>query len=110
MDSIVRNLRERAADLRRLAADLDGAPVRSLGSSAGTDTWVSDAADAYRTRLVEFGSELDGAADVLRDQAILLERQAADREADLIAAAAAAAAAEEAEARARAEAAAATRL
>lgn len=94
MDSIVRTLRQRAAHLRLLAADLDGAPARSLGSSAGTDTWVSDAADAYRTRLVEFDVDLDDAARDLREQAIILERQAADREADLIAAAAAAAAAE----------------
>ena len=90
MDSIVRNLRERAVDLRRLAVEIDAAPVRSLGASAGTDTWVCDAADAYRTRLVEFGLELDAAAADLRDQALILDRQAAEREADLLAAAAAA--------------------
>lgn len=98
MDSIVHNLRQRAVDLRRLAGELDGAPVRSLGALAGTDTWVCDAADAYRTRLVEFGLELDTAASDLRDQALLLERQATERETDLLAAAAAAAAAHEADA------------
>lgn len=92
MDSIVRTLRQRAADLRRLATELDGAPVRSLGSSAGPDTWTCDAADDYRTRLVEFDADLDRAAEDLRGEALLLERQATEREADLIAAAAAAAA------------------
>ncbi len=88
MDPIVHNLRARAADLRRLATELDTAPLRSLRSMAGTDTWVCDAADAYRERLVEFEHDLDRAAADLRDQALLLERQAEAREADLIAAAA----------------------
>ena len=88
MDATVRNLRDRAAHLRRLAADLDTAPLRSLGSLAGTETWVSDAADAYRIRIVEFGAQLDHAAEDLRGEAILLERAAAAREADLLASAA----------------------
>jgi len=85
VDPIVRTLRLRAAELRRLAAVLDDAPLRTLGSAAAADTWVGPVADEFRLRLVELNHALDRASTELRHQALVLERQASAREAELLA-------------------------
>jgi hypothetical protein len=69
--------RRRAAELRRLAAQLEQSPVLRLHGDADAETWSSPGADACRATLSEDQARLRHAADELSQQAFWYEHQAA---------------------------------
>jgi len=68
--------RRRAADLRRLAAQLESVPLAEVESWAGPDTWTSPGADECRSLLARDRQRVDHAVDDLRHEAWTLERRA----------------------------------
>lgn len=73
-------LRARAANLRRYASDLETTPATRLGEHAGEDTWRGGRPHRCRLMLQVHVRHLHEAADELRWQALLLERQAEELE------------------------------
>ena len=68
--------RRRAAELRRLAEQLERSPVLRLHDGATNDTWSSAAAEACRTTLRDDQARLLHAAAELNQQAWWYEHQA----------------------------------
>ncbi len=76
MDPGAEELRQRAVELRRVAADVSDTGIDELIRWAGPDTWRSPGAEACRATLECDRQRLLNAADELRDGAWRLERQA----------------------------------
>ena len=68
--------RRRAAELRRLAGQLERSPVLRLQHGAGADTWSGPGAEACRTTLGDDQARLLNAAAELNQQAWWYEHQA----------------------------------
>lgn len=68
--------RRRAAELRRLIAELEGSPVLRLHDAAGVETWTSPGADACRSTLGADQARLLHAIVELAQQAWWYEQQA----------------------------------
>ncbi len=88
--STAQHLRDRAWGARAVAARLESAPLLSLDAYAGADTWQCPAADEFLLCVSHYQSQLLGATENLRWQAVVLERQADEHEAAETAAVAAA--------------------
>ena len=76
MDPASEELRRRAVELRRVAAQIEAVGIDELIGWAGPDTWRSPAAEACRATLERDRQRLLHSADELRDAAWRLERQA----------------------------------
>ena len=72
----IHQLRTRAAALRRQADVLDRDPLGPVRLRSGDDTWIGPTAVAFRDSLTQAEQALRRAADGLRQQARVLERQA----------------------------------
>jgi hypothetical protein len=68
--------RRRAAELRRLAVQLEASPVLRLHGGATADTWSSPSAEACRSTLSDDQARLLHAAAELHQQAWWYEHQA----------------------------------
>jgi hypothetical protein len=75
-DPTVDEYRRRAAELRRLAGQLERSPVLRLHGGAAADTWSSPGAEACRTTLGDDQARLLHAAAELNQQASWYEHQA----------------------------------
>lgn len=81
MDAEAEELRRRAFELRRVAAQVDAVRLDELIHWAGPDTWRSPGADACLVMLERGRQRLHLAADELRSEAWRLDRQADTAEA-----------------------------
>jgi hypothetical protein len=68
--------RRRAAELRRLIAELEASPVLRLHHAAGTDTWSSPGAEVCRSTLRDDQARLLNAIAELAQHAWWYEQQA----------------------------------
>lgn len=75
-DPVADEYRRRAAELRRLVAELEGSPVLRLHHVAGTDTWSSPGADVCRSTLRDDQTRLLHAIAELEQHAWWYEHQA----------------------------------
>jgi hypothetical protein len=75
-DPAAEEYRRRAAELRRLIAELAGSPVLRLHDAAGTGTWSSPGADACRSTLRDDQARLHHAIVELEQHAWWYEHQA----------------------------------
>jgi hypothetical protein len=75
-DSTADEYRLRAAELRRLAGQLERSPVLRLHGGAADDTWSSPSAEACRSTLSADQARLLHAAAELHQQAWWYEHQA----------------------------------
>jgi hypothetical protein len=75
-DPTAAQYRQRAFELRRLAAELESSPVLRLHDGAGTETWSSPGADTCRTILADDQARLRHAAAELHEHAWWYEHQA----------------------------------
>jgi hypothetical protein len=71
-----RRARHEAAELRRLAARLDGSHAYQLGLLGGDRTWVGPTATAFQEEVRRCRLELDAAAGDLRHHAGVVELDA----------------------------------
>lgn len=81
MDPEAEELRRRAIELRRVAAQVDAVGLDEVIHWAGPDTWRGPGADACRAALERDRQRLLHAADELRSEAWRLDRQADTAEA-----------------------------
>ena len=81
MGATAQHLRDRALELRAVAARLERAPLLALHGAAGPDTWQCPAADEFLLSIAQYQARLLDAADDLVWQAIVLDRMAEDQEA-----------------------------
>jgi hypothetical protein len=75
-DPTAAQYRQRAMELRRLAAELSESPVLRLHDGAGTETWASPGADVCRTILADDQARLLHATAELLEHACWYEQQA----------------------------------